>query len=187
MKSCSVVMLALAAFCGVEAGDARSASNEAETAILTATPVRDDPAKAGLVLAATRSVADDELFDFETLGHLAASHGPYDHNGSLMKMAFEHGLIVYEEPKVSLNGLARKGTVLFRGQPFKEGGKLSGTAYAFKQGCPPAPYQVTGGYSKDRATVTLRGAGPVREGCRVVGLSSKSPHSVLVFRSLMSD
>ena len=138
-------------------------------------------------LQATRSVADDELFDFETLGHLAASHGPYDHNGSLMKMAFEHGLIVCRGAEGLPERPRPEGDGPVRGQPFKEGGKLSGTAYAFKQGCPPAPYQVTGGYSEGSrdGDAAWGGAGP--EGCRVVGLSSKSPHSVLVFRSLMSD
>ena len=133
------------------------------------------------------AVGKEDLFDFETLGLLSSSHGPYDHNGSLMKMAFEYGLIVYEEPKASLAGIAQKGTILFRGDPFTEGGRLRGTAVAFKKGCPPAEYPVTGTYSRDRSTVTLSGAGPVREGCKVVGYSTKSPHSRLVFKSLMSD
>lgn len=133
------------------------------------------------------AIGKEDLFDFETLGMLSSSHGGYDHNGSLMKMAFEYGLIVYEEPKASLAGIAQKGTILFRGDPFTEGGRLKGMAVAFKKGCPPAEYEVTGTYSRDRSTVTLSGAGPVREGCNVVGYSTRSPHSRLVFKSIMSD
>jgi hypothetical protein len=133
------------------------------------------------------AASTDGLFNFDTLGDLSSSHGPYDHNGSMMKMAFEYGLIVYEEPKASLAGIAQKGTILFRGEPFTEGGRLKGMAVAFKKGCPPAEYPVTGTYSRDRTTVTLSGAGPIREGCTVVGYSTKSPHARLVFKSMTSD
>ncbi|RDJ20312.1 hypothetical protein DWF00_20175 [Bosea caraganae] len=129
----------------------------------------------------------DGLFNFDMLGDLSSSHGTYDHNGSMMRMAFEYGLIVYEDPKASLAGIAQKGTILFRGDPFTEGGRLRGTAVAFKKGCPPAEYPVTGTYSRDRRTVTLSGAGPVREGCKVVGYSTTSPHARLIFKSMMSD
>lgn len=115
-----------------------------------------------------------------------ASFGGYDHNGSVMWTALNEGLIVYAEPKVSVRDVVKPGSVLFRGKPFLQGGRLEGTAYAFKKGCPPAPYAVRGSYSRDNATITLRGAGPVRQGCEVVGYSEKSPHAVLKFVSMMN-
>lgn len=144
-------------------------------------------AQAATAASQSKAASQDGLFNFDTLGGFSSSHGPYDHNGSTMKLAFEYGLIVYEQPKDSLAGIAQKGTILFRGDPFTEGGRLRGMAVAFKRGCPPAEYEVTGTYSRDRRTVTLSGAGPVRDGCRVIGHSMTSPHAKLVFKSMMSD
>lgn len=128
--------------------------------------------------------AGAEAIDLDKID--GASFGGYDHNGSLMWTALTDGLIVYAEPKASIRDVVKPGSVLFRGAPFLQGGRLEGTAYAFKKNCPPAPYAVRGGYSRDNATITLRGAGPVRQGCEVVGYSEKSPHAVLKFTSMMS-
>jgi hypothetical protein len=114
-----------------------------------------------------------------------ASFGGWDHNGSVMWTAQSDGLIVYAEPRASIQDVVRKGSVLFRGNPFLQGERLEGTAYAFKKGCSPAPYAVRGGYSRDNSTITLRGAGPIRKGCEVVGYSERSPHAVLKFKSMM--
>lgn len=89
-------------------------------------------------------------------------------------------------PKPSIRNVVKPGSVIFRGKPFLRGGRLEDTAYAFKKGCPAAPYAVRGGYSRDNATITLRGAGPIRQGCEVVGYSGRSPHAELTFRSKMS-
>lgn len=129
--------------------------------------------------AATADVVDLDRID-------GASFGGYDHNGSVMWTALSEGLIVYAEPKAAVRDVVKPGTVLFRGKPFRQGGHLEGTAYAFKKGCAPAPYPVRGSYSRDNARITLRGAGPVRQGCDVVGYSESSPHAVLKFTSMMS-
>jgi hypothetical protein len=128
--------------------------------------------------------AEAETVDLDKID--GASFGGYDHNGSVMWTALTDGLIVYAEPKASIRDVVKPGSVLFRGKPFMQGARLHGTAYAFKKGCAPAPYAVRGGYSRDNATITLRGAGPIRQGCEVVGYSEKSPHAVLKFTSMMS-
>lgn len=109
----------------------------------------------------------------------------YDHNGSDVRVEPELGLIVYEQPKRSIADVVKPGTVLFRGK-VGYSGSVSGTAYAFKKGCPPAEYPVTGRFDADNSAFVVRGAGPVREGCEVVGYSQKSPHSSLRFVSKMS-
>lgn len=123
----------------------------------------------------------------EVIDHHAMHDGTaFDHNRSVMRVYPHDGVIAYDEPKPAVRDVVRSGTVLFRGLTFTEGGRIEGTAFAFKKGCPPAPYPVTGGYSRDNATITLRGAGPIRKGCDVVGYSEKSPHAVLRFKSLIS-
>ncbi|GGF80488.1 hypothetical protein GCM10007301_45750 [Azorhizobium oxalatiphilum] len=110
----------------------------------------------------------------------------YDHNGSTVMVHPENGLIIYQSPKPSMEDVAPEGTVLFRGPVFSYSGAISGTAYAFKKGCAPAPYAVSGGYSADNATITLRGASPAWKGCDVVGYRKDSPNAVLRFKSMMS-
>ena len=111
---------------------------------------------------------------------------PWDHNGSVVYADLETGLIAYSEPKASIRSVVRSGTVLFRGQlhPDKP---VRGVAYAYKDGCPPAPYPVQGSYSDHSNKLTLRGAGPVRNGCEVVAYSDRSPHALLRFSYLMDD
>ncbi|KQP32810.1 hypothetical protein ASF25_17475 [Methylobacterium sp. Leaf100] len=98
----------------------------------------------------------------------------------------EKGLIVYHEPKASIRDVVPHGTVLFRGR-LDVNRPVVGTAYAFKAGCPPAPYPVTGTYSDHAYTLKLRGAGPIRRGCEVVGYSDRSPHATLLFKYLLDD
>jgi len=111
----------------------------------------------------------------------------WDHNGSAMRIDEERGVIVYEEPKASISKVARRGTVLFRGQlgyP-RPGQVIRGTAYAFKSGCAPAAYPVTGRYSADNSEIILQGAGPTWNGCSY-SLTNRSKHATLRFRSMMS-
>lgn len=108
-----------------------------------------------------------------------------DHNGSAVELTDDR--IVYTSPKASLKGVVKAGTVLVEGK--WNGDRFSGTAYAFKKGCPPAPYAVSGAKVErpGRLDLVLRGAGPIRQGCEVVGHSERSPHSRLVFEKIMSE
>ena len=108
-----------------------------------------------------------------------------DHNGSVMEIRDER--ILYAEPKASLRGVVKPGTVLVEGK--WSGDRFSGTAYAFKKGCPPAPYAVSGAKVEKpgQLDLVLLGAGPVRKGCEVVGYSERSPHARLVFERIMSE
>ncbi|MEH3118801.1 MAG: hypothetical protein PGN25_14710 [Methylorubrum populi] len=111
---------------------------------------------------------------------------PWDHNGSLVMIDPAVGIVTYLEPKASLKPVVEEGTVLFRGQIHPDG-PVSGTAYAFKAGCAPAAYSVRGTYANGANALTLRGAGPVRRGCEVVGYSTSSPHAALRFTYLLDD
>ncbi len=103
----------------------------------------------------------------------------YLHNGSTVLIDERVGTIRYEEPRPGMRGVVRKGSLLFKGV-FAETGTVSGTAYAFKAGCDPAPYAVTG--TRKGADLVLRGLAPRRDpnGCAVTG-SSASGHAVLRF------
>jgi hypothetical protein len=126
--------------------------------------------------------------------HAAAagtSGSAYDHNGSHVWIDTDDGEITYSDPKPSLADVVKQGDVLFHGHIHFPGSPDSdktthGIAYAFKKGCPPAGYPVTGSWSADRDILTLRGPGPVRSGCAVTGFSQSSPHSILKFVSMMS-
>lgn len=52
----------------------------------------------------------------------------------------------YATPKASLlaSGI-QEGSVVFKG--FEEGNRISGTAYTYRKGCAPAPYEVVGYFS----------------------------------------
>ena len=107
------------------------------------------------------------------------------HNGSEVRVDPDKGVIVYVEPKASIADVVKPGAVLFRGR-VGYSGSVSGTAYAFKKGCPAAAYTVQGAFSRDNGSFVVRGAGPVREGCAVKSLSPSSPHATLTFKSMMS-
>lgn len=109
----------------------------------------------------------------------------WDHNGSEVTVDPDTGVIAYRVPKASIRSVVGEGTVVFRGHLRSER-RVQGVAYAFKDGCAPAPYQVSGFFSRDGGTLTLRGLGPIREGCDVVAYSERSPHAALKFVSQMS-
>jgi Lytic transglycolase len=124
---------------------------------------------------------DRQLADFKAADEKAASL--YEHNGSVIGWSvLPSGEITatYDRPRPGLRGAGvQEGTVLFKG--YDKDGRIVGIAYAFKQGCTPAPYDVTGHEKGER--IVLRGAGPVwaPAGCRLVGYSIDSPHAELVF------
>jgi hypothetical protein len=104
------------------------------------------------------------------------------HNGSEIIATSEHGQfsMYYARPKPSLADVGvESGTLLFRG--VSNDGNTKGTAFAFKKGCPPAPYEVEGRGRGDVA-FELSGPGPqFGKGCSPGKLSWKSPHSRLMF------
>lgn len=106
--------------------------------------------------------------------------GTWEHNGSRMKVE-QSGMgevfIYYEEPRAGLRESISPGTKLLEGRI--SGGRISGTAYVFKRGCPPAAYPVEG--SADEETLTLNGPTPVWRGCQVVGHRPDGAHSRLQF------
>lgn len=100
------------------------------------------------------------------------------HNGSGMRLDPDLGVIIYSEPK---SKSIKENTVLFRGSIIY-GGPVRGMAYTFKTGCDPAPYYVEGDMTFANSNkMTLTGPSPVREGCKVVGYTNKSPNAKLVF------
>lgn len=109
----------------------------------------------------------------------------WNHNGSMMRVDTERGVILYEQPKASIRDVAQPGTVLFRGaigQP-GAGQRIEGVAYAFKKGCRPAEYPVSGFYTSDGSSIVLQGAGPTWSGCSY-RLTSSSRHTTLRFTAL---
>lgn len=113
---------------------------------------------------------------------------PYDHNGSIVLVDAEKGLIVYDKPKKSIAGTIKPGTVLFRGAPWKDGDPdtvIKGTAYVFKKDCPAAAYDVRGLYHHafGISQFTLEGGAPVRSktSCDIVGHSTTNGNSKLKF------
>jgi hypothetical protein len=111
----------------------------------------------------------------------------YDHNGSTVNVDTDGGVITYARPKRSIADTIAVGAVLFQGHIGEPGNRkpINGTAYAFKKGCAPAPYPVTGAWT-NKISFVLRGAGPVRKGCEVTGYSPSSPHAVLKFENIMA-
>jgi hypothetical protein len=113
---------------------------------------------------------------------------PYDHNGSIVIIDADKGVIAYDRPKKSIASSIKPGTVLFRGQPWKEGDPdivVKGTAYTFKKGCPAAAYEVRGTYHTTFgiSKLTLEGAAPVRSktSCDIVGHTTVGANTKLVF------
>lgn len=108
------------------------------------------------------------------------------HNGSEMTVDIANGVITYARVKPSLSSTIKSEAVLFKGD-LKPSGILLGTAYAFKEGCPPASYPVRAAFSQHNEVLVLMGPGPIRKGCEVVGYSYDSPHSSLTFRYVYGD
>ncbi len=106
----------------------------------------------------------------------------YEHNGSTVAWFVDRGEIeaTYAVPRPGLAEAGiRAGDILFKGG--LENGRIIGRAFAFKAGCPPAGYEVSGEQVGDR--IVLKGYGPHRaaSSCTVVSYTVDSPHSRLVF------
>ena len=106
------------------------------------------------------------------------------HNGSTMLIHEKAGRIVYEEPKASIAATVPKGTLLFEGTFDRK--NVRGTAYVFKRGCLPAPYNVSGRIENKTglgSRLVLTGAAPKRDpnSCMIVGETTRSPNARLVF------
>ena len=105
------------------------------------------------------------------------------HNGSTMVLDEKRGRIVYSEPKTSIAGTVAKGTILFEGKI--AGTQVAGTAFVFKRGCNPAPYQVTGRIQDNPrgfgSIIVMSGPAPKRDkkSCLIVGTTTS--HSKLIF------
>jgi hypothetical protein len=106
----------------------------------------------------------------------------FDHNGSIIVSQYRYGNLRYLQVKPSLQGLVDQGMAAFSGQ-IERRGKADGTAYVFKKGCPFIPYEVKGAYDPSIPGYVLTGAYPVREknGCKVIGHSTKGKNARLVF------
>ncbi|PXA99238.1 hypothetical protein DMC47_04390 [Nostoc sp. 3335mG] len=106
-----------------------------------------------------------------------------NHNGSVMAVSPAEGIIRYERVRDGLRGTIADGTVLFRGEPWQPGGAFRGTAYTFRKGCDPAPYDVAASYESHTDVLTLKGEAPVRQqgGCTVTGYTADSGNAVLEF------
>ncbi len=114
-----------------------------------------------------------------------AGNSLWSHNGStvMWQSSGQQRLVTYYSPRPGLP--VRPGVVLFEG--VRQGNTMYGTAYVFRSGCAPAPYEVSGRIDPDNQTlVVLHGAAPIRErgGCRVIRYSRNSGNSRLVFRYL---
>ena len=107
---------------------------------------------------------------------------PVAHNGSQMVLTkTENGRVEirYSIPRLGLS--VKEGDLLFEGQAGVRG-RYTGTAYVFKDGCPPAPYTVEG---KDvRGDIVLVGNAPIRKpgSCEIIGSKLHGRNSRLVFR-----
>ncbi len=113
-------------------------------------------------------------------GAAQAADSIWRHNGSVMYYAATGAsrTFTYDQPRRGLGRLA--GRMLFRG--VKRGNRMYGTAWTFKRGCRPAAYSVSGRAYGTR--IVLRGAAPVRRGCRVIGYDPYGRNARLVFTYL---
>lgn len=113
------------------------------------------------------------------------------HNGSLMAVDHERGMIIYKKPKASIASVVRPGDVLFEAeQPwdmYDTSAKMVGNAFVFKKGCKPSGYRVEGGVGQTWHTVELVGEAPVwkKGSCDIAGLTKKGSNANLKFESVM--
>ncbi len=105
----------------------------------------------------------------------------WSHNGSqmLLESSGNSRVISYLHPRRGIS--ARPGQILFQGH--RVGNQYVGTAYTFRRGCQPAPYEVSA-VLKSETRIVLRGASPKRSGCRVIGYTNRSGNAKLVFTYL---
>jgi hypothetical protein len=100
-----------------------------------------------------------------------------NHNGSIMSLVEGDGgsrTIYYQAPRSAMAELGvSPGTLLFKG--YETNGNWLGTAYVFKRGCPPIPYDVEGSLQSNYyggRYVRLRGPAPFEYiGCTPVSYS----------------
>jgi hypothetical protein len=102
----------------------------------------------------------------------------WNHNGSqmLLEANGNQRTLSYLYPRRGLS--ARAGDMVFQGR--RVGNTYVGTAYTFRRGCPPAPYQVSGRL-RSETRIVLTGAAPVRRGCAVVDYTRRGGNARLVF------
>ncbi len=105
----------------------------------------------------------------------------YEHNGSVIDwyVVGDEITATYSVPRPGL-GIGQE-TILFRGS-YEDSERITGTAYTFKNGCAPAPYNVIGRHEDGGKRIVLSGPAPVRArgGCSTTGYSAASPHARLV-------
>lgn len=141
-----------------------------------------DPALGSPATGMTASAVDDDA-----ARAMVDNREIFDHNGSAMTVSPSFGTILYRDPKKSISGTVKPGALLFKAaspwDPYDDNAVIKGTAYVFKRGCDPAPYEVSG-HQQGWHTLVLKGAAPVREknGCKVVGYRMNG-NSVLKFVS----
>ncbi|MGN7960879.1 hypothetical protein [Brucella sp. 22210] len=131
------------------------------------------------IIAAALSIAALALPSVGCAGQLDF----YEHNGSVIAWFVAGGEVkaTYETPRRGLEAIGvREDSVLFTG--YEESDRITGTAYAFKKGCKPAPYKVVGRNLGDQ--MVLRGPAPVRAKgkCTVERYTLDSPNADLVFK-----
>ena len=91
---------------------------------------------------------------------------------SLMSMEYDGAIytIKYVQPRAGLFNIGiRNGTILFQGSVRER--LLDGTAYRFKSGCAPLPYNVAGGLGGDDIVLEGAAAQYSRYGCHNVGFA----------------
>lgn len=156
------------------------------------------PAAMGAATSTTRIIRMDTMRIFTQISKLLASlivstgtYGGafagqldiYEHNGSVINwfVVNDEATATYATPKPSLlaSGI-EEGNVVFKG--VEEGNRISGTAYTYRKGCSPAPYEVVGYFSGD--DIVLSGPSPVRAkgSCDVIRYTLDSPNAKLVFK-----
>jgi hypothetical protein len=108
--------------------------------------------------------------------------GLWAHNGSTVYLVAQGASreFHYEQPRAGItNEGARNGTLLFKG--VSREGNYEGTAYIFKRGCRPTPYQVSGPILDDSRRVLMRGNAPkLNERCQVTGHTANRLEFTLV-------
>jgi len=120
-------------------------------------------------------------FTATTTSVARAGESVWDHNGSqmLLQSDGDQRIISYLFPRPGIS--AQPGEVLFRGR--NRASFYQGTAYTFRRGCEPAPYQVSGSINSP-TRIVLNGASPRRSGCQIIGYTNNSGNSRLVFTYL---
>lgn len=103
------------------------------------------------------------------------------HNGSEIEMrTTRSGDVTMRYATVRAGLAAHEGSVLFSGTVSRRG-KMRGTAYVFKRGCPAAGYDVLG--EREDRRIVLRGASPVHasHSCKVVDYDDAARSATLEF------